>query len=277
MESRLSSSGSHLYLRMGLGLTLDWILGGWDVSHKQFVSKIYHSGSAALDSIYGDGKWNTLYMLVEAYRATADMFYLDLLMQAWGTFRSASGAAELGGLFPAQMRHGALDSGGGCTRIGQLRPTDDQGRPAPPAYCYAERQEMFLDVIVSAYRATVTTGAPRADILSAAITCAERLKAAYDDGTPEVYLPHGGEVERAYIGLAIAQGTLRRMEGQLSEANVTLVLESSATGVTEIDVPERKVVVYMDDGHYTACLLRRDGTRTTATPVVVAGDGTFRV
>jgi hypothetical protein len=45
--------------------------------------KIHHDGTPGNTSLYGDGRWNTLYVLIEAYRFTRDTFYLDIFDQAW--------------------------------------------------------------------------------------------------------------------------------------------------------------------------------------------------
>ena len=217
------------YLGMALGLTLDWIRYGWVPKWRQFVRKIHHDGTQADTSISGDGKHNTLYILIEAYRFTRDSFYLNIFDQAWGLFVELATDVKLGGFFPKLVEAGTL-------------PADSV--PAP-------LQEIFLDVIVTADPATADAGEPRADYLTMAEDFAARIIAAHDGGT-DYYQIKDGVLGRALLRLALAKGTLRRVSISLSEDSITtLIFHSNAIGTVEVHLlGHKRAVVYINDGTY---------------------------
>lgn len=196
LTALLSGDFPDKYLGMALGLTIDWIQYGWNPQAKQFIRKIAHDGTPGTTVIYGDGKWNTLYILIEAYRFTHDHFYLDIFDQAWQTFKRL--ANSLGGLFPVQIVNGALPASpvpNKCSKV-QFGPDNVE--------C---SQEFFLDVIVSAYCATLTAGQPCAVYLEDAKALANKLLAEATDGN-HYDEPSHGVLGGALVRLAQAQGTL---------------------------------------------------------------------
>jgi len=224
---------------MALGLTLDWIQYGWNPQAKQFIRKICHDGTPGPTKIYGDGKWNTLYILIEAYRFTHDNFYLDIFDQAWGQLKHlASGV----GLFPDTIENGNLP----------LPPVQNKcwGSTYAPdnIECY---QEFFLDVIVNAYQATVGAEQPRADYLADAEVVANKILAEHKAGN-DYYVDGHGILGGALVRLARAKGTLRRIGINLVEDTITKLSFSNAmTGTVNVELLDHKrAVVYMNDGEY---------------------------
>ena len=59
-----------------------------------------------------------------------------------------------------------------------------------------------------------------------------------------------------FLFLALADGKLRRVTFDISEDNAHLRI---SPGLAEINVPDRRAVVYMDDGDYVVHVTRADG------------------
>lgn len=228
------------YLGMALGLTLDWIRYGWNPDHQQFIRKITHDGTPGATVIYGDGKWNTLHVLLEAYRFTHDPFYLEIFDQAWQQWKKL--AAQLGGLFPERMENGALPTPPVPGKCWASHPAPDN------VECY---QEFFLNVIVSAYQLTVAVQAPRLDYLADAQTLANKIQTERQAG--QAYYQHAhGILGGALVRLTLAQGGLRRIGLNLTGGPVTkLSIHHATQGSVEIETKgHQRAVVYMDEGAY---------------------------
>ncbi len=260
LDNLLRAEFPDRYLGMALGLTLDWIRYGWNPYYKQFIRKIGHDGTPGLTVIYGDGKWNTLHILLEAYRFTHDPFYLDIFDQAWSQLMSL--ASGLGGLFPHTIENGNLPM------------------PPVPKKCWDPKyapdnvecnQEFFLDVIINAYRATAEAGQPSARYLAAAETVANKILAEHDAGNDYYILAHG-ILGGALVRLARAKGTLRRI--RINPGGATkLSFTNSMMGMVEVELLEQPLaVVYMDDGIYN--VVKHFADTTTSAPVTlnVTGD-----
>lgn len=240
VSTLLQSEFPDRYLGMALGLTLDWIRYGWHPYHQQFIRKIAHDGTPGATVIYGDGKWNTLHILLEAYRYTHDSFYLDIFDQAWQQWKRL--AAQLGGLFPERMENGILPTPPIPSKCWVSHPAPDN------VECY---QEFFLNVIVSAYQLTVAAQAPRPDYLVDAQTLADKIKAKHQAGR-DYYQHAHGVLGSALVRLALAQGKLHRIGLNLSDGPVTKLSIQPASGeMIEIKVKgHQRVVIYMDEGAY---------------------------
>jgi len=253
------------YLGMALGLTLDWIHYGWNPYHQQFIRKIAHDGTPGASVIYGDGKWNTLHILLEAYRYTHDSFYLDLFDQAWQQWKKL--ADQLGGLFPKRMENGVLPT--------PPIPSNCWGsHPAPDnVECY---QEFFLGVIVSAYQLTLAAQAPRPDYLVDAQTLADKLKAEHQAGQ-DYYQHTHGILGSALVRLALAQGKLRRIGLNLSGGPVTkLSIQHANEEMIEIAVKgHQRVVIYMDVGAYQVIKHFSDSQQSVPIALQVDNDMDF--
>jgi hypothetical protein len=215
------------------------------------VRKIYHDGTQGNTAIYGDGKWNTLYILIEAYRFTHDIFYLNIFDQAWNLFAELAVSVKLGGFFPKLVDSGTL--------------------PAEPVQ--EKLQEVFLDVIVTAYLATMDAGQPRANYLTNAEDFAAKIIAAHNGGA-DYYALYNGILGRALLRLALAKGTLRRVSISLNEDNITtLIFSSNVIGTVEVDLlGHKRAVVYMDDGNYGVLKHFVDGTESAPVALAVTGD-----
>jgi hypothetical protein len=160
-----------LYLCYALGVTIDWILGGWMANEKQFRRKIFHdgTGAGAGNELYGGGKYNTLEMLVWAYLFTADILLLNLFVDAWDKMMQLvtplAAPPEILPPLPKDVKpffHGvmpySITNGALAAKI-----TD-------PA------QEVFLNLVVRAYQASKAVGWPSAaNLLTRAETVADRL------------------------------------------------------------------------------------------------------
>lgn len=161
------------YLYIALGMTLDWLRGGWIDQWGHFSRKIFYEGDRAQDGIYGDGMWNTLYVLVDAYRVTGDPFYLSYVTRAWETFAKA--AENVGewyvnvGDFTPQQRD-ALRSSSRFRReerrnLWVLDVSDRRGLFHPLLRGELDTvmdleafQDLFVDVAVRAHEATLAWG-----------------------------------------------------------------------------------------------------------------------
>jgi hypothetical protein len=227
------------YLGMALGLTLDWIKYGWarldvnghvrDHAWGHFVNRLTYDGTTRQHNEIGsDSKYNTLLMLVYAYRVTHDEFYLTVFDQAWSTFERLAADVRLNGLFPERIVEGELP--------------DDV---VPDA-----GQEVFLDYMLRAYQATVRAGHARPQYLATATTFADRILEARN-GLQFLGVP--------FLQLAIARGTLRRVHFSMWQSVVELALRPvDADGAAQPLVIARtnagrfaQAVVYMDPGLYS--------------------------
>jgi hypothetical protein len=236
------------YLAMALGLTLDWIGYGWNPDWSQFIRKIHHDGTPGETRIYGDGKWNTLYILIEAYRFTHDNFYLRTFNQAWKHFEDLA----QDGFFLQSLKSGDID-------------------PDPNASGIEENQDAFLDVIVTAYLATMEAGNPQQDYLNIAREFADRIMEAHVGGK-NYYVNAHGLVGKAYLGLALAEGTLRRVSIHLSEEGLRLIFQQVGSSDFQIQVPGKHAVIYMNNGQYNIVKQRPDGTVLSESNYMVTSD-----
>jgi hypothetical protein len=263
-----SASFPDLYLGYGLGVTIDWIRGGWWASKKQFRRKIFYDGTGAVNMLYGDGKYNTLEMLVWAYRFTGDILFLQLFVAAWDKMMQLvtpptappeilpplpSGVKPFfHRVMPASITDGALTV-----------PVTDAS------------QDMFLNLVVRAYEASQAVGSPSAGLLTRAETLADRLIALASAGYgPYVLKGNNGVGGSAFMGLARARGTLRRIAMNMASPGQTLTLTGGSVSPLVVNVPAGKsrAVIYMDNGGYT--ISSSTGGTTTIT---VAADAEIAI
>ncbi len=114
------------------------------------------------NTLYGDAKFNTLYVLIDAYKFTHDKFYLTIFELAWQKFEELIQGSTLD-FFPER-----LDSGNFVPQP-DLKCDD---KPQPTVEC---DQGVFLDIIVSAYLATVSAGQPVQSFLLKAESLADKI------------------------------------------------------------------------------------------------------
>lgn len=178
LEQRISSrrfatpDAVRRYLYIALGMTLDWLGGGWIDQWGHFSRKIFYEGDRAQDGIYGDGMWNTLFVLVEAYRVTGDAFYLEYAARAWETFAKA---AQNVGEWQVNVSELTLEQRDALRRSPRFRRevrrnlwvldvSDRRGLFHPllqgelDTVMDLEVQDLFVDVAVRAHEATLAWG-----------------------------------------------------------------------------------------------------------------------
>jgi hypothetical protein len=237
------------YLGIALATTLEWIRWGWlkDRGKNHFVRKIHHDGTLPTPhTLYGDGVYNTLRMLVNAYRYTHDGFYLDLFGRMLYQLRKVSydepevlvpfppnldldAKYFFHGLFPTTLIDGAL------------------GLPAESR----RSQEVALDLVVRAFAASQEAMAPRPTLWQAAEEMAQRIIELDNQGYGQVvYSGYNGVLHNAMVNLARRPGTLRRIGFDLQTAGRTLTFDGVGIESLVLVVPQQRAVVYMDDGAY---------------------------
>lgn len=121
-------TGDKQYRDWALATTDLWYRNAWNKEWRQFTRKLKVDGTPALDTIYSDGKYNLLYVLVEAYRVTKNDKYIQRFTRAWETYL----ALGTGGLVPERLTQGRMVSRDG---------------PDP-------QQTIFLDILLAAHAAT---------------------------------------------------------------------------------------------------------------------------
>jgi hypothetical protein len=108
-----------------------WCDRAWSEKHGHYVRKLWPDCTRSGESLYGDGKYNTLFNLVRLAAAAPGVDpYPRRLKEAWQNLVRMGG--PFGGLVPAQVKSGkAVEAKG----------------PDP-------QQSMFLDVLMDAFEAT---------------------------------------------------------------------------------------------------------------------------
>ena len=258
VDSLLQGSVSQRLLGMALGVTLDWIIHGWIPKSRQFGRKIFHDGNLAEPSLYGDGKYNTLYILLNAFRWTQDQFYLDVYNHAMTVYEGVAITNQLGGLFPTALIHGGLPSGP-FTPYGTKRMTD-----ADPPYAYDQSQDIFLDIAVTAHQVTSgVLGASAGHHLQKAQVLGESILKADTSGIESIFGVYHGIVGRAFLHLALAPNTLMKVRLLFPDSSISVQIDSlSNSGDLQVLVPGDKATIYMDVGSYQVSWKRADGSQS---------------
>jgi hypothetical protein len=238
------------YLAIALATTLEWIRWGWltDPGKNHFVRKIHHDGTLPTPhQLYGDAVYNTLRMLVNAYRYTRDGFYLDLFELMLDQLRKVTYTVKdevlepappnldlnkmyfFHGLFPEAISDGAL-----------VEPLESR-----------RSQDIALDLVVRAFAASQEALAPRPSLLQAAEEMAQRIIELDNQGYgPVVYSVQNGVLQNAMVNLARRPGTLRRIGFDLQTTGRTLTFDGVGIQSLVLVVPQKRAIVYMDDGAY---------------------------
>jgi hypothetical protein len=255
------------YLKMALQLTIDWALCSWDAEQEVFSSKIFVDDGSHPLGLFGDGMWNTLYVLVGAFRFTHDMFYLDLLWKAWARLswlaRNPAPVA-LRSPWPAfAAEHGLIPAVA----------SEGETVAAAPRY---PRQQLFVDVLVASYRATVEAGWPREEFREAAVMHARRIQVAHlAASTPrdKELLQSLGSLHQTcgepFLFLALAdRRPLRRITLDIQERDVELTI-SPGLDDENLTVPDGRAIVYMNDGDYVVTVTPPDRPPCKPVPVPI--------
>jgi hypothetical protein len=204
------------YCDWAMATTNVWVERAWVPEWGHFVRKLNADGSPAVDSLYGDGKYNTLYILVQAYRVTGDRAYLDRLQLAWNTLRNLGE----NGLAPEMVRQGS--------RVA------DQGLDP--------QQTIFLDILLEAYAASHDPA-----FLRAAENLGDRI---LEQGESAMRL-ESGQAGVALLKLAQARQAIGRLELGLPTANTHLTLSHRGQTLLHTQVPGKIAIVYLPQATYT--------------------------
>jgi len=255
------SAAARWYLRMGLSLTIDWMRGAWcyePPGRHYFVRKVYLEGDrGGYSAIYGDGIWNTMFVLVEAFRATGDWHYLKYLGAMWDTLEDiAEQVFEWNG-FDVRNRRGLVYP----LRGGEMDPDLAMVRQAP-----------LMWVMLKAYSATDDWHSPSSEYLENAWRLADRLERLVGPSLEEPTLEHrrfnpalplAPGSASPFLALAIAAGDLFRVSLSSAEPGMTLHVSPVVAGrdsvPTTIALPGTRAVVYMNPGTYRATIQTASG------------------
>jgi uncharacterized protein (UPF0297 family) len=203
------------YCAQALATTDVWVDRAWVPEWGHFVRKLTPDGRPAVDSLYGDGKYNTLAMLVEAYRVTGDRAYLDRLQQAWQTL------VRLGenGMAPEMVQRGVA--------------VTDQGLDP--------QQTLFLEILLEAYAVSNDPAfLAAANALGDTILSQEEVALRLESG-------QGGA---ALLKLALARRPISRLEVRLPHAAAHLTLRREDETLLQTQVPASVAVFYLPEGTY---------------------------
>ncbi|WP_204140063.1 hypothetical protein [Halomicronema sp. CCY15110] len=201
------------YRDWALAVTDLWCDRAWNSQWGHFIRKLNPDGTPAVDTLYGDGKYNTLAMLVRAYQVTDDVAYLEQLKLAWNNL------VRLGqnGLAPEAVRQGLADREAG------LDP----------------EQTIFLDILVEAYKASGDR---------AFLQAAETLGRAILQQGPSVMRHESGQAGHAFLKLALARQPIHRVELTLTQPHTPLQIERTGHPLLRVMPPTANVVVYRPRG-----------------------------
>jgi hypothetical protein len=170
-------------------------------------------------------------MLVWAYLFTADILFLNLFVDAWDKMMqlvTAAGQEILPPLQPAFF-HGVMP--------------ETIPFPSPPAPPITDpSQDIFLNLVVEAYEASKAIGSPSAGLLTRAETLADRLIELASAGYgPYVLKRSKGVGGSAFMALARARGTLRRIAINMSSPGQTLTITGGTVSPLVVNVPADSV------------------------------------
>jgi hypothetical protein len=187
-----------------------WYAGGWLARYGHFARRLRPDGSAATEALYGDAKYNTLRVMVDAYRATGNERYLRRLKVAW----RALAAAGRGGLAPDRLVAGRME----------------EARGNDPA------QTMFLEILLDAYRASGD-----ADFLADARALGHAILRRGD----AAMRMQGGEAGDAFLRLAAASGQLRRVEVALDGPAARVTVAAGRAVTVDVRGPRAVAIIYL--------------------------------
>lgn len=208
-------TGEKKYQDWAMAVTNLWFEKAWNKTWGHFVRKLNPDGTPAVDELYGDGKYNTLYILVDAYQVTKDAKYIARFKQAW------SNLLEMGkdGFVPQRVEQGKMVD----------------------KYGLDKQQTIFLDILVAAYEASKDK-----EILQQAQALGKRI---LERGETVMRL-EGGQAGHAFLRLALARQKIRRLEVTLGKAGTNLTVTHDGKSVLKVKVPAEVAVVYLPEGTY---------------------------
>lgn len=208
-------TGNTKYRDWALAATDLWYDRAWNGQWGHFIRKLRPDGTPAVETLYNDAKYNTLHMLVEAYRATKNPKYAERLKLAWKNL----------------LRMGIEGLVAECVRCGEAEAR--QG--------YDPQQTIFIDILVDAYEATGD-----AEFLSEAEAHAARVLRA---GRKAMRI-EGCQAGRALLRVALARNAVKRLELRLEARDTPVKIMRQGRTVLETAVPADLAVVYLPAGTY---------------------------
>lgn len=206
-------TGRTRYRDWALAVTDLWFQRAWNAEWGHFIRKLHPDGSPAVQSLYGDGKYNTLHMLVAAYRATKDPKYLERLRVAWRNLLRMN----CDGLVAESLTAGKPNRG------------------------FDPQQTIFVEILLDAYDAT---GDP--EWLREAEAHATRVLGV---GKKAMRL-EGCQAGRAFLRLALARRPVGRLEIPAGAPGPVLKISCGGQAVFEASLPAARAVVYLPAGAY---------------------------
>jgi hypothetical protein len=227
------------YRTQALAVAHHWIANNWRPEFGHFSGKVLLKTDPPIStktlptSIYGDGKWNTLFILVWAYRATSDAnsaaTYLALLKTAWENLLKMS--TTIPGLVD-----GRFISGVGSGYI-------DEAPPASVSSSPSSGQINFLDVLLTAYEATSDPY-----FLVQAVALGENMLAHGE----VVFLSNTGLPGAVFLRLAQAHSTIRRLQINMGARNRLITIKSERNEKPELGtvVTADIAIVYLPQDRY---------------------------
>lgn len=208
-------TGEKKYRNWAIAVTNLWYEKAWNEDWGHFIRKLNPDGTAAVNTLYGDGKYNTLYILVHAYEVTQDPKYLDRFKQAWNNL------LQMGhnGFVPEYIKQGQMVE----------------------EYGLDKQQTIFLDLLVAVYEASGDRY-----FLKAAEDLGKRIIAEGE----EVMRLEGSQAGNAFLRLALAREKIQRLEVRLGKTDMPLKIRQDDNKVLEVIVPAEVAVVYLPEGEY---------------------------
>ena len=208
-------TGNAKYRDWALAATDLWFDRAWNGPWGHFIRKLRPDGTPAVETLYGDAKYNTLHMLVDAYRATKNPKYAERLKLAWKNLLRLG----IDGLVAERVEHGRAD-----VRQG-----------------FDPQQTIFIEILVDAYEATGDAEFLReAEAHSARVLHAGRKAMRIE----------GCQAGRALLRVALARCPVKRLELKLDAPGTPVKITRQGQTVLETAVPANMAVVYLTAGTY---------------------------
>lgn len=208
-------TGEKKYLDRAMAVTNLWYDKAWVEQWGHFIRKLNPDGKPAVNQLYGDGKYNTLYILVQAYRTTKDPQYIQRFRQAWDNLLNMG----KDGFVPEYIEQGKMVN----------------------RYGLDQQQTIFLDILVAAYEASGDK-----EILEAA----ENLGSRILQRGKNVMRMEGGQAGQAFLRLALARQKISRLQVAVGKAGTPMKVTQNGHRVLEVIVPAEVAVVYLPEGVY---------------------------
>lgn len=207
-------SGNPKYRDWAMAVTDLWNDRAWNASWGHFIRKLRSDGTPAVDTLYGDAKYNTLEILLWAYKVTRDDKYLNRFKLAWRNL------LRMGrdGLVAEAMKQGKMSRDG----------TDVQ-------------QTGFLSILLRGYEISADK-----ELLAEAELFGRRVLAA---GRKSWRL-EGCQAGHAFLRLAIARRPIGRAVVDLPARGAKLLLTRDGQTILDANVPGDVAVLYVPQGRY---------------------------